>query len=138
METSYKHSTHLEQREFERIRNKTSSSKKTDEGGGGSGGNGGKPPTPPSTKDGLIAGAINSENASPRIYEGVRVKSSDGTITVGKVINASDRLFVFDIVRPLTIEHNNTAVECNSVTHKSDTVKYINFTDKTDVNGGIT
>jgi len=133
METGWRHDSHEVQREFERIRRQSSTSKTGEDAGAGGGIIGtGKPPSTPPVGILGISGAIQNELASAPVYLGFRLKSL--TIDVSKELNAADRLFVFKVERPLTVEHNEVEVadETSGVTN---TVRYIDFKDNGATNG---
>lgn len=138
METGWRHKTHEEQREFERIRRQSSSTQKASDVNAAPAGQAPSVQLPPTNGPLDIAGAINSESASKRIYAGVRLQSPKATINIGKNTTAADKLFVFQIDRPLTVEHNEVAVEDQTTPASyTDTVKFIDFKDDA-TPGGIT
>lgn len=134
METGWRHDDPNTQREFERIHTKIGQSKKASDGVGAGGGEPASQQIIPPSDPGLISGAIYNEVASPRSYIGIRL-TSDTTIDITKRTTDPDRLFVFDVSRPLTVEHNEVAVVDEPGVSRSDTVRFIDFKDEFGANG---
>lgn len=135
METGWKHQSHEIQREFERIRKNTSAAQ-TPKAAESSAGGAAPAQQTPQQQPTKVKGAIKSEQASPPIYDGFRLQSPNATCEINKEVNAPDRLFVFKVDRPLTVEKEGVAVIDQTIpTNLTNTVAYLNFVDQLNGNG---